>query len=838
MIRKIIFRELKSSPKFILFFILNLAIGLTGLSSIEFLKEGMVTQVAGQAKAILGADLVISSRIKISPEQVDKVKDVFNVTDRIQNITLFSMGQFRDNAKLISVRAIDLKFPFYGKIVMANNSKIEDLKDNEIFLYNELKIQLGINLGDSIKIGEEHYIVKDFVMIDPSANLQFGALAPRAFITHEGLNKSLLLKNGATAFYEYLFKVSNPSGEVENLKKTLVHKINDNAIQVNVPATSSDQVSRVMAYLNDFLGLVSLSGLFLSSFGLIYLFKSYLYTRRREFAIFKFLGISKIEIFLIYFGELLILGILGSIVGSLLGLTLYPLVVNILSALSGASLAVSISAKTFIIVLGIGVVATVTLAPMLLVPYLNIDYKILFSHSDEVNRKFTDYLLFIPMIVFYWIVSVYLSKSIIIGSLFIGLFILLSILIFPISKILLKNLNIKIPKLKLTKKLALTYISRHYISATFVFGTIFVATFLMTLIPVIKSSINKEIETPTTSNGPSLFLFDIQDEQVSELEALAQDYKLGLLNKSPMIRARLISVNGNLLATDMSEQLTREEQNEVRSRNRGVNLTYRSKLDEGETLIAGRLPINNLEANTEVYEISLEQRYAGRIGAKLGDELLFDVLDMPIRARVVGLRQVRWTTFLPNFFINFGTGVLEDAPKTFLMAYSNPETKNLDLFQTEVAKKLSNISVVDVVRVVERLKTTIDNMSKILTIMSLVTFVVGLLVIYSLISHQVRLRSVDISLYKLLGLERKNILEILNFEMRIISFAAIISGLSLSCIFGWVLGVYILKTSFSINFYELFFNSLFIFILIQIINYTAVSKITAKKINDVFSEIN
>lgn len=838
MILKIILRDLKSSPKFILFFILNLAVGLMGLASIEFLKYGMLNQVSSQAKTILGADVAISSRIKISDQKVNLVSKVFEVEDTSRATSLFSMALFNKQSKLINIKSIQNNFPFYGEYKTEQANTLKNIKDDEIFLYSELKIQLGVKIGDRIKIGESYFTIKDFVTQDPSANLQFGSLAPRGFISPIGLEKSKLIQKGSTAFYEFFFKVKNPQDKFQELKNQLTKDIDDNAIRVNIPATTSDQVSRVMAYLNDFLGLVSLSGLFLSSFGLIYLFKSYIHSRRREFAILKFLGVSRNKIFLIYLGELIILGLLGSLIGTALGLILYPMIVSILASVTGQEILVNIDFKSILIVLGIGTVSTLVLAPLLIVPYLHIDYKVLFSHSDDLERRFRDYFLFIPMIAFYWITSVYLSNSYIIGTSFIGLFAILSGLAFPISKYLLGKVNTVNLKLTLYKKLAVTYIVRHVTSTVFVFGTIFLCTFLMTLMPIIKTSINKELDTPSSLNGPSLFLFDIQEEQLEPLKNIANKYHLNILNQSPMVRARLISINEKALATDMSGNLTREEESEVRSRNRGVNLTYRSKLDEGETLIMGRLPRHNESLDTEIYEISLEVRYASRIGAKLDDILLFDVLDLPVKARVVGIRQVRWTSFLPNFFINFGTGVLEDAPKTYLTAFSNPKGENLDLFQNDVSKELSNISIVDVVRVVERVKATIDNMSKILSIMSYSILLVGLLVIFCLLSHQINLRSIDISLYKLLGLKKNLILKVLNFEITLITITGILSGFMLSIIFGWILSVYIFQSSFGINFIELFLICLVIFTAVRLINHWAVSKIADKKINDVFSEIN
>lgn len=836
MILKIIHRELKSSPKFILLFVLNLAIGLMGLAAIEFLKQGFNEELASKSKAILGADLALSSRIKIHSDKEELIRQRLPVEASTKVVSLFSMGLYNGQSKLINIKAMGEGFPYYGKITLLSGNELKDMKDDEIYLYQELIPQMGLKVGELLKIGEAQFKVKDFIADDPGQNMQFGALAPRGYISLEGLERAKLLQKGSTAFYSYYFKLGNKVRDLDKVKEEITKEIDDNAIRVEIPATTSQQVSRVLTYLNDFLGLVSLCGLFLSSFGLIYLFRSFLHERRKEFAIFKFLGLKKSKIFFIYFGELLILGLVGSVIGTLLGLGASPLISTILTSVSGQEVSFSLNMKSVLVVLAIGIGSTLILAPALLLPYLGIDYKILFSFTDEVQKKWRDYFLFLPMVLFYWIVSVYLSNSFIIGSIFVGTFSVLTIIGFPLGNILLQRISVPRSKRPLERKLALTYIVRHRVTTLFVFSSIFLSTFLMILIPTIKSSLEKELEMPTKGNGPSLFLFDIQEEQIGSLTSLAKKYEMGELSLSPMVSARLISINGEILKTDTKEALTREEQREVRMRNRGVNLTFRNTIGPSEILIEGRLP-HSYSPEDPFAEVTLEQNYASRIGAKLNDMLLFDILDIPIKAKVVGLRQVRWTSFLPNFFINFGPGVLEDAPKTYLMALSNPKDSDINAFQSETAKDLSNVSVIDVKRVVDKISGIIESMSKILLIMAAVTFVAGLLVVFSLISHQARTRAVDISLYKILGLKGERISRILNEEILIQSFLGVLAGVTMSLVMAFTLSRVIFKSTFSFNTLEISIISLTILAVIYFINSTVVSRIVTKKVHDVFSDL-
>ena len=142
---------------------------------------------------------------------------------------------------------------------------------------------------------------------------------------------------------------------------------------------------------------------------------------------------------------------------------------------------------------------------------------------------------------------------------------------------------------------------------------------LLNLLPQLRAGLLAELEQPTKL--PSLFLFDIQEDQLAPLQEKFRSSGLELENLSPLVRARLLSVNGAAFERTTSAEgfRTREEENEARFRNRGFNLSYRAGLSGAETLVAGT-PFKG-SGN----EISVEERFADRVGVGIGDTLLFDV---------------------------------------------------------------------------------------------------------------------------------------------------------------------------------------------------------------------
>ena len=131
------------------------------------------------------------------------------------------------------------------------------------------------------------------------------------------------------------------------------------------------------------------------------------------------------------------------------------------------------------------------------------------------------------------------------------------------------------------------------------------------------------------------------------------------------------------------KEMSPEERRNNRFRNRGFNLSYRDHLLESEEIIKGRMV--SLEYNPsskQPVEISVEQKYAKSLEIDLNDELEIEVGGVPILAKVVNIRRVRWTSFQPNFFVQMQPGVLDQAPKTFIATLNDLDAEKKKKYKT------------------------------------------------------------------------------------------------------------------------------------------------------------
>ncbi len=331
------------------------------------------------------------------------------------------------------------------------------------------------------------------------------------------------------------------------------------------------------------------------------------------------------------------------------------------------------------------------------------------------------------------------------------------------------------------------------------------AILVLCLLPHIKSSILEEIKPSTASKIPKLFLFDIQPDQIQTLKEITQS-KIGQqLEFTPMVRSRILKVNDeDYERFDSSGQFqTREQEEDARFRNRGVNLTYKLKLQDSERITEGQWNESVFIANDDpahLPEVSLEKKYAGRISAKINDIMTFDVQGLQIKAKVTSFRQVRWTSFQPNFFIVFQSGVLEEAPQIFLSSVSNIKTEDIDPYQSAVVEKLSNVSIINLQQTVESSLVFIDQMAFALQAMAYLSMVVGLFVFIILLNTQIRDRLTEMNLIQILGLPNDDVIKIVRRQFSVLIILSLASGILLSLVASTLLMKFIFKIGVTFDF--------------------------------------
>lgn len=808
-------KEMARSWKFSLSFILSLSLGLSGFLIIESYRDALRAALTLNSKNLLSADISVTARRQITAQELKLVRKV--ISDSAEDFLIpempfyefMAMVNTSRGARLVTVKAISDSYPYYGELgleggtVITENSP-KDIKNKSVWISKDLKAQMGLSIGDKISLGKSKFQVSQVVDKDSSQTFRAAIMAPVLYMYVGHVKETGLIQYGSTFGEAYLYKFPIELNNREYLAKVqekLYQVLKDPAVRVHTPETASEGAGRQLDYLFDFLGLVAIVALFLSCLGATYLFRLYLSRKYKQIAIYRTLGIYPKQIFIIYSLQVILLSILTLIPAVGFAQIFIPAFKNLLAALTPFELSAVISSQILLMCLGISVLGSFLSILPKLVSLQSLKPMKLFSEEKfSIEPSNANLLLYFPLVLFYAGLSVLQANSWKVGLSFIGTIGGVMLLMVLIGLGLFKCLE----GITFVKRWYLKYsflaLSRKKGSSMAVFVAIGLGALLINLLPQLKYSLQKEFEIGTKT--PSLFLFDIQEEQLGSLREFIQSHGTELVSVSPMVRSRILKINDQDYERAVENQTfkTREEEQETRSRNRGVNLSYRSELSDSEQIIEGEFFKNKYDAtSSEPFGLSLERRYADRMGVKLDDKMTFDIQGVELTGVVKSIRSVKWISFQPNFFILFQEGVLEEAPKTFIGAIPSIDQNKKNELQNLIAQKFNNISAMDVTRVVENTIKISDQMSWSLELMSFLALLSGYIVLFSIIRSHLETRYYEINMLKIFGGSFSKLTGYILNEYITLTLMASILGVFFSVLVSYGISYYLFEGVFTLN---------------------------------------
>lgn len=871
-------RELRRDSGFSLFFILNLSIGLVGFIALNSFNNSLQLHIKNNLKEILTADLVISSSAQISDAANKIIESVIGKTQSVaksnnsptsgikesRQISFFSMISSSDS-KLANIIAIDGAFPLYGNILSdkidsdyvsdsgisdsnalpskVNSSSLNqdfasstDIKVSKAWVSRDIALGMNLTIGSTVKIGDSDFVVDNIVIPPPDASVSSFELAPKIYIGLSDIEKTGLVKFGSRVRFKRFY--SFPSGtDVKAKTVELRNKINtlfDGSPTMSIYDSEdvNQNLKRIFGYFTGYMGLIGVVALFLAGIGTAYLFRGHLNTKLKEIAILMSLGARRIDAYMLFMWQVVILGSISTIFSVILSFLILPLFPEVLQGLIPPGFYTTADMNSVITAFVPGIFGSIifclpvfvrvhTLKPVILLHGLQIFNSALparsiinFLLSLKIIKTLRLLSSFLPAILTFWLLSVGQTKSFGRGTIFFVGYMSVMAAMTAVGWSILYALK----RLSLTdhfiRKIAFRNLYRNKMSSISCFVTIAMGAFLINVIPQIKNGIQDEISQPEGMRIPGFFLIDIQPEQLAPLTQFLESKHYTLTNVSPIIRGRILTVNGKGFyeRLEHSELLGKKERDNGSFggayRRREFNFSYREFLDQSEKIVKGK-PLNQttwgFSNSVEKMEISLEEGFADRFDLKIDDTITFNIQGMAFEGKVVNLRKVRWNSFQPNFFILFQKGVLEDAPKTFLASIPQMKPSERQRLQNSLVKQFPNISVLDVNQTVKQILNITDRLSFAINFMASLAIVAGLVVLFSIARYETHGRSWEINLLKVLGAGFGDIRKIILLEFGFLGFMATFFATILSLLVSYCIAWFFFERLWSFRWeYSLF----------------------------------
>ena len=144
--------------------------------------------------------------------------------------------------------------------------------------------------------------------------------------------------------------------------------------------------------------------------------------------------------------------------------------------------------------------------------------------------------------------------------------------------------------------------------------------------------------------------------------------------------------------------------------------------------------------------------------------------------------------------------------------------------QNDIVKKLPNVSIIDVSRLVKRIQGIITQMSWALQFMTFICLLAGFVVLFSIANYQARQKSKDIALLKSLGCEFSLIKSCFNWQFLILTLFSGFIGVSICFIISYLLSKLLFDAQWILDWQTPVISLISLFFITLIINYLAVNK--------------
>ena len=284
-------------------------------------------------------------------------------------------------------------------------------------------------------------------------------------------------------------------------------------------------------------------------------------------------------------------------------------------------------------------------------------------------------------------------------------------------------------------------------------------------------------------DAPNRFMINIQEDQKQNIAQSLIDAGVGTPSFSPMVRARLIEVNGKAVGPN-----DYVEENARRLVDREFNLSYTEQLPDGNRITAGKW----IEGNAP--QVSLEVGIAKTLKLKLGDQMTFELSGEKVTAPITSLRKLDWSSMKVNFFVVMPPAMLAGMPQSWITSYyQSPAIEGLDY---RLAQSYPNLTIVDVATSLRQIQDVLDRLSSVLGLLFAFTIVAAILVLVAAIAATQDERFRSAALLKAVGASRHLLRKIALAELAIIGIlAGALAGLAAGAA-AWALGRFVLEIEF------------------------------------------
>ena len=757
-----------------------LVLAVMVVTAVSLLADRVERGINQQITAFLAADLAVRAGSEIEQKYFDQSQALgLNTAKTAQFRSMVFAGEY---SHLASVKAVENSYPLRGLIEL---SEFEDTQTSvklsngpesgEVWVEPRILNLLDIQLGDTIELGYSNLKVTRLILNEPDRGTGFSVAGARVLMSYSDLAASQLIRPGSRITYKML--MAGDENQIANFRSwyRAENAVSDDGepagvYRLQTPERSEERLSEALDRGRAFLLLSGTIGVLLA--GLAMALASHRYASRLtdQVALMKAWGQPSKSIRRSQIVRLLMIAGGSTLIGVFLGWFAHYLLLEIARELFKAELplpswrpwAVAILTG-FVCVIGFALPALWHLPTIAPLKVLRRDL------PDDLVSQGRRLIIGITALL---ALTFWYSGSIVISVLFLGalfaLFGICALIAMQILKLVQgfgqwRGSYIRLGLANLWRRRAQTLVQLVGFSTTLL---------LLLVVLGLRTNLIAEWEAQLPETTPSHFLFNVAGNELEEVKELLVEENVEAGNWFPMVRGRLIRLNGEIL--------TRQRLRKADGIDREVNFTQSSGIPSENGLVSGQWWSGPISEDDQDNQFSIEEVVAEQLGVTLGDVIEFSVGGINFSARLTSIRSVDWQSMNPNFYIVFRPGMLDRFSPNWITSLRELEPASVQdgpfvqsaPFVNKIIRQYPAAVVLELGQIIEQIRSVITRVTQGLEMILLLVLACGALVLFAAIGVSFDERLRENAVLRTLGSSRKIVIGALTTEFAVLGLIA------------------------------------------------------------------
>ncbi len=703
------------------------------------LKQGM----AARSAELLGADLVLTAPEPLAREWI--------AVARAQGLRAVEVFEFasvvlqRGDLRLATIRAAGAGYPLRGELRSAAGPYEADEAaragpaPGTVWAEARLLHELGFGPGAQVTVGNARFTVTRILTHEPGRGGSPFALAPRLLMNTADVAATGVIQPGSRI--TYALAIAGEAPRVAAFRDWLAPRLSPHQ-QLMDPEAGNPTVTRALDRVERYLGLTSLLAVLLAGAAIAMGARRYSVRHYDTSALLRSFGASQREVTLLHLPQLAVLALAASAAGAVLGWGGQAVIQRLLRDLLPLSLPAPGAAPFALgLLAGFILLAGFALPPVLRlrrVPPLRVLRRELAPLPPGALAVYGSAAAALIALLWRHTGSAQLTLIVFGGTA------VAALALAALAAALLTAGRLLPARAGVAWRFGLANLWRRpraSVSQALAFG---LALLAMAIIALVRTDLLASWQRQLPADTPNTFAFNVVPDDVPRLERFFATHGIAAQALYPMVRGRLVEING----TPVSRAVTKEEGNNE-AIERELNLSWAPQMPPDNEIVAGAWD------PAETRGVSVESRLAARLGIRIGDGLTFSIAGERLEATVTSLRKVQWESFHPNFYMLFAPGALDGHPATFLTSFHLPAAQKALL--APLVREFPAVSVLEMDQILAQVRGIFGQVTVAVEFVLLFTLAAGLTVLAAAVAASLDERLHEGALLRALGASRREL---------------------------------------------------------------------------------